>query len=159
MSTTERRQLTFEVGGHLFAVDARQAVEVLEVVESTPVPGAVAGVLGLLNLRGRLIVAGDLAVLLGFGPAVHAEAAFVVLESEGRSVALRVDRVVGFAATPEGGLDVDSDLLEALGASGVLAGVGKLGPRPYFQLDPSALFHLVLAADAGSVQHGITGGR
>lgn len=160
MASSAKRQLLFEIGGHLFAVDAREAVEVVEPMQATPVPGAVAGVMGLINLRGMLMIAGDLAVLLGLTPEHDDEAALVVLERGERRIALRVDRVVGFAPFPEAGLDVESDLLEALGARDVVSGVGELGSRPYFQLDLEAAFGRVLAVSSDqSVRHGSIGGR
>jgi purine-binding chemotaxis protein CheW len=155
-----RRHLLFEVGDDLFAVDALEVREILEPADATPVPGAVVGVHGLVNLRGTLIVAGRLSRLLGLTAVAGDEAALVVFEHGGRSVALEVDRVVGMTPASSGELDVGSDLLAALGAGDVVRGVGRYDSRPYFQLDVEAVFKRVLeqgdaaglAADVGSTE-------
>lgn len=160
MLSSANRQLLFEVGGYLFSVDAHEAVEVLEPLKATPVPGSVPGVLGLVNLRGVLVTAGDMAELLELTPLRTGEEALVVFESGSRRVVLRVDRVSGFAPYPKRGLDLGSDTLETLGARDVVAGVGELGPRPFFKLDLEAMFARVLATDGeSSFEDGARGGR
>lgn len=147
MSPTVRRQLLFEAGTHLLAADARQVCEVREPVEVTPVPGCVPGVLGLINLRGALIVAGKLSRLLGFESERTEDTAVVVFEEDGCQIALEVDRVVGVSTDASKELDVDGDLLEALGARDVVVGVGRYETRPYFLLDVKAIFARVLERD------------
>ena len=147
MSRSARRQLLFEVGEHLFAADAREVCEVREPVEATPVPGAVPGVAGLINLRGTLVVAGEMAPLLGFTPSKSEETALVVFEEGERRIALEIDRLVGVIEEAREDLDVDGELLEALGARDVVAGVGQFEARPYFQLDVEALIARVLDQD------------
>jgi chemotaxis signal transduction protein len=135
------------VGPHLLAADAREICEVREPLQATPIPGAVPGVSGLVNLRGVLVVAGELATLLGFEPAKSEETALVVFEQGERRIALEVDRMVGVIEADSEQLDVDGDLLEALGARDVVEGVGRFADRPYFQLDTKALFSRVLAPE------------
>ena len=147
VSDYARRQLLFEVGDHLFAADASEVCEVLEPSPATPIPGAVSGVRGLINLRGNLLVTGEFGTLLGLESAASDDPAWVVFEKADQRVALEVDRVVGMAPSPEGELDVNSELLGALGAGEVVKGVGQFGPRPYFQLDMTAVFERVLEQD------------
>ncbi len=149
MSDSAGRLLLFEVGDQLFSADARDLAGVLEPQEATPVPGAVPGISGLINLRGQLLVAGALAPVLGLTAVGSEEAALVVFEQDGRQVALEVDRVVGLAPYPVGGLDISGGLLEALGARELVKGVGQFGARPYYELDVSALFARVLEAEGG----------
>lgn len=145
MSDSARRLLIFEAGDYLFAVDARDAAEVLEPVEATPIPGAIPCVLGLINLRGTLAVAADLAALLEVtGSKEVGEPALIVLVRDARRLALRVERVVGILPAPEGPLDVSGDLLGALGEHDLAAGVGEFEGRPYLQLDVDAIFARVL---------------
>lgn len=145
MSRSARRQILFEVGPHLLAADASEICEVREPLAATRIPGAVPGVSGLVNLRGVLLVAGELATLLGFEPRRSEERALVVFEQGERRIALEVDRLVGVTETRPEQLDVNGDVLEALGARDVVAGVGRYGDRPYFQLELKALFSRVLA--------------
>jgi chemotaxis signal transduction protein len=143
-----RRQLIFEVGDHLFAADAQAVCEVLEPISAaTPIPGAVPGIHGLINLRGTLLVTGNLGSLLGLTPKPVAEPALVVFEHEERRVALEIDRVVDVTSGPDGDLDVDGSLLKTLGAREVVSGAGQFGQRPYFRLDMGAVFALVLERD------------
>lgn len=144
MSDTAGRQLLFEVGDYTFSADARELRGVLKPLEATPVPGAVSGVCGLINLRGQLLVAGVLGPLLGLPARRSAEAALVVFERDGRRVALEVDRVLGMAPYPSSGPDVPEKLLEALGARDVVRGVGHHGAQPYYELDVAALIDRVL---------------
>jgi purine-binding chemotaxis protein CheW len=137
----------FEVGDHLFATDIRNVKEVLELADTTPIPGSVPGVLGLINVRGMMVVAADMATLLGLTSRGSPESALVLLEAGGRRVALRVDRVSGITGEASPDLDVEGELLEALGAREVTLGVGRTGSRPYYELDVEAVFGRVLEPD------------
>lgn len=155
-----KRQLLFEVGGYLFAVEAQHAREVLEPTLATPLPGAVPGVLGLINLRGTLMIAGHMATLFGLPGTGGEEATFLVLEREDRRVAMQVDRVVGLAPWAEGEVAVEGTLPEILEGRAVVTGVGEHDARPYYQLDMAAIFSSVLADDGDQmIQHGSVGGR
>ena len=151
MSDYARRQLLFEVGEHLFAAEAEEVREVLEPTEATPIPGAVPGVHGLINLRGNLLVTGEFGRLLGLSESTSGDPALVVFEQGDRQVALEVDQVIAMVPAPpskkgkgSGDLDVGSELLDALGAGALVTGVGQFGPRPYFKLDMRAVFERVL---------------
>ncbi|UCC74751.1 MAG: chemotaxis protein CheW [Gemmatimonadota bacterium] len=144
MSDSARRQLLVEVGEFLLAAAADEVREVMDPTEATPVPGAVPGVLGLINRRGKIIVAGELGAFLGLSSEPGEESALVVFADGDRRIALLVDRVLGVGPDRDGDLDVGSDLLEALGARDLVAGVGQSGPRPYLRLDVPAIFARVL---------------
>jgi chemotaxis signal transduction protein len=144
VSDSARRQLLVEIGEFLFAADADEVREVMDPSEATPVPGAVAGVLGLINRRGKVVVAGELGAFLGVGSEPGDESALVVFADGNRRIALLVDRVLGMARYPADEFDVESELLEALGARDLVAGVGQFGPRPYIRLDVPAIFARVL---------------
>jgi chemotaxis signal transduction protein len=137
--------LVFEVGEHRLAVEARRVLEVLEPLDATPIPGADPYVEGLVNLRGTLAVMANLAGLLDIGgEARPAEPALVVLERDSQRLALRVDRVVGVLPYPAAALEIDSDVLEALGARELISGVGEMEGQPFVQLDLDAIFRRVL---------------
>jgi chemotaxis signal transduction protein len=140
VSDSARRQLLVEVGRCLFAADADEVREVMDPTEATPVPGALPGVLGLLNRRGKVIVAGELGAFLGVDSEPGEESALVVFADGDRRIALMVDRVIGMAPYMATELDVESNLLEALGAREMAVGVGQYGPRPYIRLDVPAIF-------------------
>jgi chemotaxis-related protein WspB len=56
--------LTFQLGDDLCALEAGRIVEVLPLVHLKPLPHAHAGVAGLLNYRGRPVVALDLSAMV-----------------------------------------------------------------------------------------------
>lgn len=141
------RQFLFEVGGHLFAASVSGVREVLEPLDATVIPGAVTGVLGLINVRGDLVVAADMAALIDLPHGDDSEAALIVFEREGRRVALRVDRVIGLMAPSGVEPDVDPELLRALGAPELVGSVGRVDGRPYIELDMAAVFDRVLAEE------------
>ena len=144
MSDNTRRQLFFAVGDHLFAADARAIREIVEPgLVPTPIPGAIPAVLGLINLRGTLMVAGKLGALLQVSSR-PSDPALVVFEHEARQMALEVDRVVDVTSSPRDELDTDGRLLDVLGDRAVVSGVGRFGDQPYFELDIRELFALVL---------------
>ena len=149
MADAPWRQLLFEVGDHLFAVEAVEVRRVIELSEVTPVPGALPGVLGLMNLRGRLVIAGELATLLGLASNETAGATLVLFENGERQLALRVDRVVGVTPCTTAEPDVQGDVLEALGARDLVKGVGQYGPRPVLQLNLDSVFTRVLGQPGG----------
>lgn len=148
----------FEVGGHLFGAPVASVREVLEPVEATPIPGAVPAVLGLINLRGVLVVAAEMAAILGLPGAKTAEAALVVFERGGRRIALKVDRVAGMATPGDAEPDVDEDLLKVLGGGELATAVGRVEDRPYFQMDIDAVFERVLEHERSAQQRATGGG-
>jgi len=89
-----RQYVTFRVGALFFGVDVAQAKEIIRYQAMTPVPLAPAFVRGLINLRGQIITAIDLRVLLQLTdtpPDGHPMN--VVVQTGGETVSLLVDRV------------------------------------------------------------------
>lgn len=85
---------TFRVGRLLLGIDVLRVQEVLHKLDVTSVPHAAPSIRGLINLRGRIASAIDLAVRLemepadGETPAVH-----VVVRTGGDVVSLVVDSI------------------------------------------------------------------
>lgn len=107
MSTTHVR---VRVAGEEYALPVSSVLEVGELGEVTPVPGAPPEVIGVRNLRGQVITVIDLAGLLG----LHAEAppGLIVVAKEGtRQAGLAVDEVLEVGPVPEPSSETESDLL------------------------------------------------
>jgi purine-binding chemotaxis protein CheW len=85
--------VTFALAGERYALEARYVREVLRLTDCTPLPGAPAFVVGVLNLRGEVLAVFDLRPLLGLVSDAAAE--------RGRILVLGVDR-------PEFGLLADA---------------------------------------------------
>ncbi len=94
--------VTLTVGSDFFAVEARSVREVIRQADVQPVPAARPPVLGVLVVRGAILVAMSLRDLLGL-PADQGFAPLdiVVVGGRERAVGVAVTRVVGLAAVPE----------------------------------------------------------
>jgi purine-binding chemotaxis protein CheW len=110
-------------GDEDYALAVDNVLEVAEIGEITPVPGAHRAVLGLRNLRGNVLAVVDLlAVLRPAQPGKRGR--IVVAEEGGRRAALAVDSVVGVQQLPGSREDVESPhLAGAALVAGALVGV------------------------------------
>jgi purine-binding chemotaxis protein CheW len=82
------------LGGRPFAVDVVDAREVVTLDTTTPVPGAPASVLGVMNLRGSVLPVVEIRPLLGLparGPGDRA----IVLADGDRRAAVLIEAVIG----------------------------------------------------------------
>ena len=85
---------TFFVRDALCALDAASVQEVIRIGPVTPVPYAPREVLGIFNLRGRIVTIVDIGQLLGFAPAVPCpESRIFIVEDRNEFIGLLVDRV------------------------------------------------------------------
>lgn len=113
-------------GGEHYALAVEGVLEVAQIADVTPVPGAAAAILGVANLRGEIIPVVDLALLLGLH-AARPPQRVVVTEEGGRRAGLAVEAVsdVGPVAAPTQA--VESSLLRgATFVDGALVGIVDL---------------------------------
>jgi len=103
------RACVVTLGGHPFAVDVREAREVVMLEPLTAVPGAPAPLVGVANLRGSILGVAEARPLLGLParPVMPGSPALVLAVGDVQA-ALPIDRVVGLEwfETP---LPVDAD--------------------------------------------------
>ena len=117
---------TFYLRGHRFAVDAQHVREVVRHTGATPVPLAPAGAVGLVNLRGEIITAIDLAERLGWHPRTVEEETFgIVFDSNLGTVSLLVDRVGDVVPAEELSIERPPDTMPE-SARGAIVGACKL---------------------------------
>jgi purine-binding chemotaxis protein CheW len=95
MTTSHSIELaTFSIGEALFGIDILTVEEINKSQFVTYVPQAPDYVLGVMNLRGRIVTIIDLGQKLGLSPAVLSDASRnIIVHSHGESVGLFVDRV------------------------------------------------------------------
>jgi purine-binding chemotaxis protein CheW len=98
------------VGREAYALPVTHVLEVLDLDELTPLPGAGGHVLGLRNLRGQVLPVFDLGALLGAGEGTL-PARVCVASRNGHVAGLAVDEVTDVSALPDEGEEVDSPLL------------------------------------------------
>ncbi|MGA2597660.1 MAG: chemotaxis protein CheW [Bryobacteraceae bacterium] len=84
---------TFFVGDALCALDASEVQEVIRVESVTPVQNAPAEVVGVINLRGKIVTLLDPGIILGLGKSVRTrESRVFVVEDRNEFLGLLVDR-------------------------------------------------------------------
>jgi purine-binding chemotaxis protein CheW len=87
--------LKFRLGDECYGISAHLVREVQALGSYTPLPGTPLFVLGLINLRGRLLAALDLRPLLGLSvSAPRAGAMLLIVGASGLEVGLLADEVV-----------------------------------------------------------------
>lgn len=87
---------TFHVRQALCALDAASVQEVIRFRPPTPIRHAPPEILGVINLRGKIVTLLDLGRILGFGPAsAGTESRIFIVEDRGEFLGLLVDSVEG----------------------------------------------------------------
>ena len=128
-SKTETRQfLTFELADELYGIEVRSIREILELQRITRIPQSEEYLLGVMNVRGRVVPVVDLRIKFGLAPIeTTVENAIIVLEvaTEGRDSLIgvlvdTVDQVIEISTdeiqpAPQVGTTVDGQLLSGMG--------------------------------------------
>jgi purine-binding chemotaxis protein CheW len=96
------------LGDRRFAVDVTDAREVVMVDKTTPVPGAPATVIGVMNLRGHVMPVVDARPLLGLSTRASTNRALVVVDGE-RRAAILVESVLGLTTLGSAPPEADED--------------------------------------------------
>jgi purine-binding chemotaxis protein CheW len=96
--TRPAQYLGFSLAGETYAIELLRIREIIEHVPITRVPGMPSSVLGVINLRGRVVPVVDLAVRMGLGPRpITRWTCFVIVEAvmdgERTSLGLLADSV------------------------------------------------------------------
>lgn len=91
----ENQQLvTFFIDGQHLAVGVLQVQEIIQPQPMTPIPTAEPHFAGLINLRGQIVTAVDLRLLLGFPPSADRGACMnLVVNAEGGAISLLFDGI------------------------------------------------------------------
>ena len=100
----------FRVADEAYAVSVLNVLEVANLGDVTPVPGAPIQILGVRNLRGKILPVIDLAALLGTRRSQPA-GRLLVAESEGRQAGLAIDEVTEVSELADLAEETDSALL------------------------------------------------
>jgi len=107
-----RQLATFTVDGARYGVDVLLVREALRFQARTPVPLSPAGVAGLVNLRGEVVLAVDLRVRLGLEPlAEDANPMMVVVQVDDEPISLLVDEVGDVVDVDEAQFETPPDTL------------------------------------------------
>ena len=131
------RWLRVVVGGDSYALERLRVQEVVRVVPIVPMRGALPAVLGVMNLRGRIVPVFDLGLWL-HGARVDADehSRIVVVEREDELIGVLVSAV-------EDVVTLGRDRIEPPvpgGTPGVVLGVARVGATPTVLFDAYALY-------------------
>ena len=130
----------FKLGAADFGVDARLVQEVVKVGDLTPVHGAPPSVVGIRNLRGRIVTVVDMAIHLDLGCVdLGGDTRLLIMENQGESYGFLVDAVTDAVAIREEDIDSPPSSLDA-GLRSRLRGVWRDSDRLTSIIDPLALF-------------------
>ncbi|HSK47568.1 MAG TPA: chemotaxis protein CheW [Coriobacteriia bacterium] len=129
--------VVFQVDGQRYALPIENVQEIQQIVAFSEVPGGGAGVLGMLNLRGQVIPAVEVRVLLGSAPGEHRlETPMVICRIDGDLVALVVDEVEDVLGVPAGCVQEPPAMH---GLASKMLGVARLDDGLVYILDPGVL--------------------
>jgi purine-binding chemotaxis protein CheW len=128
--TQERHIVVFRLNGTLFALDIRSVQEIVQQSDIVLVPGAPPFIMGIVNLRGRIMAVVDSKRLLGIGTHDATDKVLVMVAQIGEHlVGFTVDEVVQVARIADDAVEPVGDLVapeEAQRLEGVLKLDGQL---------------------------------
>lgn len=131
------RVVTFVLADQQYAIPIESVQEIQQIVEFTPVPDVSPALVGMLDVRGLVVPAIDLRLLLGLEPKeYHLDTPMVLLRSRGHLVALVVDEVEDVYEVPEGSMQAPSKLYALADR---MIGICRLAVGLVVVLDPDRL--------------------
>jgi purine-binding chemotaxis protein CheW len=115
------------VAGEAYALAVENVLEVAELGDLAPVPGAQRSVLGVRNLHGEVLPVFDLATVFGI-PRAEPAARLLVAEHDGKRAGFAIDEVTDVSELTDPGEETGSPFLHgATLDDGVLVGVVDVG--------------------------------
>jgi purine-binding chemotaxis protein CheW len=130
----------FRIGRETYGVDIFVVREIVKAQEITSVPGASDYVLGIINLRGKIISVVDLAQRLGLGKSkVDRASRILVVDLDGFTVGFLVDAATEVLKLAPESIEAAPEELKGSVHDDYLEGVGKLKDRLVIILNPGSL--------------------
>jgi len=131
----EMQLVVFELGDESYGVDISRVQDINRMQEITEIPHAPESVVGVINLRGRVIPVIDLRKRFGLPDAVHTkDTRIVVLHLEGNLIGVIVDAVSQVLRIPADIVEPPSPVLAGVD-SRYLRGIAKLDDKLVILLD------------------------
>jgi purine-binding chemotaxis protein CheW len=127
--------VAFKVGSAEYVIGADQVLHLESFTEATRVPGTPEFVIGLVQVRGRLIPVVDLRARFGLGPAERTlDNRVIVVSVAGRVVGMLVDSARDVLRLDEDAFEPPPDLV-GLQAAGFIKAVTTLAQRMLLVVD------------------------
>ncbi|MHB1341494.1 MAG: chemotaxis protein CheW [Coriobacteriia bacterium] len=144
------RIVVFKLGDQQYGVPIDSVQEIQQIVELTPVPDLSPALVGMLDVRGFVVPAIDLRLLLGMeSKEYHLDTPMVLLRCHGHLVALVVDEVEDVYELPEGCMQAPSRLYAMADR---MIGICRLDIGLVVVLDPDRLVpdSMIVAVSSGA---------
>lgn len=134
---------TFKLADYFFGVDVERVQEVIRHQEMTRVPLAGQEIRGLINLRGQIVTAVDLRMLLGLGEFSSGDEPMnIIVRDEGGAVSFQVDEIGDVLEVSDAAFERPPETLKGV-ARKLIRGAYKLDGRLLLALDADkAVVHL-----------------
>jgi purine-binding chemotaxis protein CheW len=142
--TTLVSLVVFGVGDLLCALPVSAVSEIVPAQQAARIPGALDGVEGLVNVRGRLLTVVDGRRMLSRQGGTAAEPSILLLHVHGRPLGLLVDQVHDLIHVPRSVLE-DRGTLPGVDPR-VVRAVGRWDDLVFVVLDPDVVLAPVFAA-------------
>ena len=125
----------FTLGDEEYAFPIEQVREIIRYTRPRSVPSTSPWVLGVINLRGRIVPIYDLAARVGTESSAGEHAKIVIVEAAGQSAGVIVDDVKAVQTLPE-------QQLESVptATAPIIDAIATVGDRLVILLEPEALF-------------------
>jgi len=131
------RMVVFHLAGQRYGIPIDSVQEIQQIVAFSEVPAGSSAIIGMINLRGYVIPAFDMRVLLGAPTQdFHVDTPMIICKTENQLVALVVDEVEDVVELPEGCLSAPPRM-HAL--RGRMVGVCRMGMDLVYLLDVEKL--------------------
>jgi len=142
------RVVAFYLGGQRYAFPIECVREIQQIVEFSEVPEGCNGIVGMVNLRGLVIPAVDVRLLVGLEPREYTlETPMIIADVGGEKMALIVDEVQDVLVVPPDCLQ-EAPKLHQLSA--LMIGVARLDDGLVSVLDIDRLLEAVAQDGGGS---------
>ncbi len=131
--------VSFRIGREEFGVDILMVQEIIRLTAITPIPNGSQAILGMINLRGRIIPVVDLKWILRIGEsdeqAGRRKERILIIEMDGHVTGFVVDSVSEVMKVPVSEIEPTPSLVSSSISSAYISGVVKLPQRLIILLD------------------------
>lgn len=144
-ASPSRRLIVLEGGGYRFGLFVENVREIIPAPPYTPLPGSTACVLGLANVRGRIITVIDLAARLRLPP-VGPDHSIVMVQHGERMAGIAVQEAFRMVEVDTAALSAPAEALQKLAIDrAYLRGVAEHDGHLVVVVDPNEILRSLLA--------------
>jgi purine-binding chemotaxis protein CheW len=132
----ERQVVVFKLADEEFGVNISEVKEIIRIELITKIPNSAEYIKGVINLRGKIIVIVDLALVLGLPPKkTDNETRIIVIELEESTIGMIVDSATEVLRLSSNQIEAAPQIITKKINADYIEGVGMLGERLLILLD------------------------